>query len=304
MENHLHPVMLKIITAQVFIYGIAIACGAGILILLNFFQQRIQAAQPEFPFWLIPLFVASGGVLIGVAIWKHMRQSDLLKYEFITVVTHKLRNPLTHIKWAAENLSKENLSPDAKTQIEFIDSANTKLVELTSLLMNVSEAENNGYAYSLTKNNLTECVDDIIFSLKLAADSRRVTLVKNYSTTEPLFANFDLGRLKFVIQTFIENAIHYTAEKSSVIVSISKKETEILFSVKDSGIGISPEELPLLFSKFYRGKQAKLTDTEGMGIGLYISKEVLARHQGRIWAESEGSGKGSTFSFALPTPKE
>ncbi len=293
---------VRIIARKASLYGVAIATICSFLLLFNYSDRLVRQVYSNFPIWIIPFLSATIAVGIGVFVWKKLREDELLKYEFITVVTHKFRTPLTHIKWAAENLSKSNLNEEDKNQISFIETANTKLVELTSLLMNVSEAENKGYGYDLKKNNMTECVDELIFALTSVADSRKVKIVKEYSGTA--YALFDIGRLKFVIQTFIENAIHYTPINSIVTVSITQNQKEVIFSVKDQGLGITKEELSLLFSKFYRGKQARLADTEGMGIGLFISKQVIARHNGRTWADSAGAGKGSTFSFALPIIKQ
>jgi two-component system phosphate regulon sensor histidine kinase PhoR len=106
--------------------------------------------------------------------------------------------------------------------------------------------------------------------------------------------------MRFVIQTLVENAINYSKDNCSIIVNVEKKDNMIIISVKDSGIGIAKEELPRMFTKFYRGKEARSTDTEGMGIGLYMTHDIVTRHHGKIWVESEGPGKGSTFSISLP----
>jgi signal transduction histidine kinase len=110
----------------------------------------------------------------------------------------------------------------------------------------------------------------------------------------------DSAHIKFVIKTIIENAIQYTKEGGNINVRNVIDHDKILFSVKDNGIGINPNEIKLIFSKFYRTEEARSMDTEGMGIGLFVAKEIINRHKGKIQAESQGINKGSTFSFWIP----
>ncbi len=292
---------IKIIARKAFLYGVAIASVSGLIVLFNFINQYVESSYPGFPFWITPFVSSIAAVAIGVFVWKKMREGELLKYEFITVVTHKFRTPLTHIKWAAENLSKSNLSADDKTQLGYIEGSNSKLVELTNLLMNVSETENSSYSYRMERGDLSPIIEEVSNSLASAMATRQINIIKNIE--QNIYTQFDNARIKFVIQVLMENAMHYTPEKGNISIALSRKDKDVVFSVRDTGIGIPKDEVPLLFSKFYRGHQAKLADTEGMGIGLFLSKEVIVRHHGRIWGESEGLNKGSTFSFSLPTVK-
>ena len=122
----------------------------------------------------------------------------------------------------------------------------------------------------------------------------------NKNINPDLITLYDETRIKFVIQIFIENAIHYTKERGTIDINLYKKDNDIIFSVHDTGIGMDKNGLSMVFSKFYRASEARAIDTEGIGIGLFIAKEVIKRHKGTIWAESEGIDKGSTFSFSLP----
>ncbi len=289
---------VKVIAIEAFLYSGAVVIIGGIIILLNYIDKLIQVSFPGFPTWLNPLISALLAVTFAVTIWKNLRKNDILKYEFITTVTHKFRTPLTHIKWAAENLSTSKISPDDRMQVEYIQNANTKLVELTNLLVNVSETENKNTDYKIEKRNLSELIEYVADSLINQSFSKHIKISKNI--TPNLIANFDDHRIRFVTQTIIENAINYTTSGGNISVLLFKKDSMITCSVTDSGIGIPAEEINFLFSKFYRGKLAKTTDTEGMGIGLYMSKEIIEHHHGKIWAESNGLGKGSTFSFSIP----
>ncbi len=292
---------VKIVAKQAFFYSIAVFLVGGFITLLNYLNQNIQNIFPNFPVWVTPLVSSLMAVTIGVIVWRKLRQGDLLKYEFITTVTHKFRTPLTHIKWASENLSKTNLQEDGREQLEYIESANNKLVELTALLMNVSETENKSYEYQMIQNDLSLGIDQVILSLTDQLNIKHIHIFKNIEPN--LYTKFDMTRIKFIIQTLVENAMHYTDENGQLSISATTDGKNITCRVKDNGIGIPKEEIPLLFTKFYRGQRARLADTEGMGIGLYISKEIIGRHSGKIWVESEGIGKGSTFVFTLPIKK-
>ena len=236
-------------------------------------------------------------VLIFTISWKRNKKEQNLKQEFITSVAHKFRTPLTHIKWASENLSSRLTTEDDKAQLNYIKNAEEKLLELSSLLMNISEAENKSYQYNIKKNSISRIVEEIADGHKEQYTIKNLNVIKDIQPD--IVTEFDESRIKFVIQTFTENAMHYTPENGTIHISLIQTGKDIVFSVKDSGIGISQDELPKLFNKFYRGNTAKITDSEGMGIGLYMSKEIITRHGGKIWAYSQGDGKGSIFSFSL-----
>jgi len=288
---------IRVVAKRAFVYGFLVAIVGSIIALFNYVNHVFQVLYPQFPFWIISFALGIVIVGIGILIWRQLRENDILKYEFITTVTHKFRTPLTHIKWASENLSKLSTSGEAQEQIKFIQMANTKLVELTDLLVNASETEHASYGYNLEHGDLGNAVSEVIRYLDSQFKSKNLNVV---SHLHPAYAMFDTTRLKFVIQVLIENAIQYTPEGGTLDISITENQKNVTLSVKDSGIGISKDELPLLFSKLYRGKNARLADTEGMGIGLFVSKEIIRRHHGKIWADSEGFNKGSIFNFSLP----
>ena len=290
---------IKVVAKQAMTYALVIGSIGGIIILLEYLNRAIGTYYPKFPSTIIPFLSAALVVIITLVVWRKIREVDLLKYEFITTVTHKFRTPLTQIKWATENLSNNpTFSKDDKEQLSYIRTADVKLVELTNLLASISESEDSQYNYSFKKMDLSSTVDDVIASLQSTIQSKKVNIKKSYDTG--VIAKYDEPRIKFVIQTFIENAVNYSQSGSTIIASITKNQDKVIFSVKDSGIGIAKAELPLIFSKFYRGNKARTSDTEGLGIGLYISKGILEKHKGTIQAVSEGENLGSTFSFTLP----
>lgn len=289
---------VRVIAQQAFWYGVAVAVIGGLITLFNYFNNWVREFYPNFPIWITSFGSAILVVAASVIVWRRLREGDLLKYEFITTATHKFRTPLTHIKWATENLEKSQTPEDRMIQLGYIKDANAKLVELTNLLVNVSEAESLGYEYRLEPTDISAIIEESISALSNQFSIKNQKLTKNIQSN--LYVLGDVSRIKFVAQTFVENAIHYTPLGGMIAVSASRKGRNVVFSVTDSGIGIPKEEFTHLFSKFYRGSQARLADTEGMGIGLYITKEIAIHHKGKVWAESAGVNKGSTFNFSLP----
>ena len=292
---------IRIIAKQAFVYALGIVTVGGFIALLDYANHLIQNQYADFPTWIGPFLSAVIVVSIGSGIWRKLREEEILKYEFVTTVTHKFRTPLTHIKWAAENLSPRITAPEDRTQLNYIQNSNEKLVELTSLLMNISETENNDYEYRISRASVSRLAEEVATGLQEQFDVKKLAVQKNI---EPeLYAQIDESRIKFIIQTFIENAVHYTPAEGHIVISLKRSGKDVVFSVTDSGIGIAPDELSRLFHKFYRGHSARLADTEGMGIGLYMSKEIINRHHGKIWAYSTGSGKGSVFGFLVKEEK-
>ncbi|OHA21078.1 MAG: hypothetical protein A2849_02085 [Candidatus Taylorbacteria bacterium RIFCSPHIGHO2_01_FULL_51_15] len=292
---------IKIIAKQAFWYSVAVVLAGGLILLFQYIHRVIEHFYAGFPFWITPL--ASGVMIVTVAVvvWWKLREADMLKYEFVTIATHKLRTPLTRMRWITENLLKSNLSPNDRTELKHIQGANDKLVELTNLLANISEAENVQYRYQMRPVDLSQITAESVASIADQEYNRHIRIEKQLTPGARVVC--DQSRIRFVIQTLIENAIHYTPPNGVVSVSTSVTVGRINFEVKDNGIGMSKDDLPFLFTKFHRGRRARQMDTEGLGIGLYVSKEIIGKHQGKIWARSEGEGKGSIFGFSLAAMK-
>lgn len=290
---------IQVIAKQAFLYSIAVGVVGGIIVLLSYLDSWIAQIYPGFPSWSLALFSAVLAVTASVIVWKGLREGDLLKAEFITTVTHKFRTPLTYIKWASDNLLNPELSAeDKKAQIEYIRAANEKLVELTNILTSASDADNKEYGYALKKTDLSHSVEDVIRSLESQIKIKHFTIHKNIEPN--LFAKFDDARIKFVIQVLLENALHYSKDGGTITVTTSGTHRDVMCTIADNGIGMNPTQISLLFSKFFRSDAARKLDTEGMGIGLFVTQRIVEKHGGKIWAESPGEGKGSSFHFSLP----
>jgi len=290
---------IKVIAKQAFIYSVSVFIVGGIIILFNYSNGWILSSLPNFPIWVSPIISAIMFVTISFLVWNNLRQSDVLKYEFITTVTHKFRTPLTYVKWATESLLNPEISTEDRiSQVKYIQIANSKLVELTNLLVNVSDSENKDYCYQIKKVDFSKVIIDIVDTFENNFATKKLSVIKNIEPNIEISG--DISRISFVIQVLVENAIHYSYKDGKIVISFKKDGNGVIFSVTDHGIGISKDNMNLIFSKFYRSDTARKNDTEGMGIGLFIAKQIIGKHLGKIWATSEGQGKGSMFAISLP----
>ena len=238
-------------------------------------------------------------LFVSVIIWNQLRQADLLKYEFINNISHKFRTPLTHIRWLAEEFRDMDDKEERAKAVDQIQFASMRLFELTSAVISASKNTNDLALYRFEKVDFKDLISEID-----KAHKDQVTLKKlNVQfMIDPAITTIqaDRARLQFALQIIFENALVYTPTGGSIAITAQKNEGEISITFKDNGIGIRADDLPHVFSKFFRAVNARHTDTEGMGIGLFIAKDIIEKHNGRIWAESEGENKGATFNVVIP----
>lgn len=212
--------------------------------------------------------------------------------EFINIAAHELKAPLQTILTYSEMLNRE---PQKCTlYVEPILRNARRLQRLTRNLLDLSRLENQSLKLNIETFELTELISCAVADLvpSLSKKYQNLTIIK---PTSAVFVHADKERIMQVICNLLANAIKFTANG---VISISAekriKQREVVLTIKDSGLGIDPSILPLLFSKFVS------TSPEGLGLGLFITKSIIDAHGGRIWAHNNHGGKGATFSFTLP----
>ncbi len=232
---------------------------------------------------------------------EHLKQLDRAKTEFISITSHQLRTPLTGIKGYLSMFLEGDFGKLKKDQekimLDVFNNSN-RLVRLVNIFLNVSRIESGRLKLQKSKFDLSELVDEISRELKLEADKKKLKL-EVVKTKDKLEVTADRDKVADVVLNLIDNAIKYT-EKGTVKASIILDKEKARVEVKDSGVGISPEEAKELFNKFVRGKKIAQINTSGTGLGLFIAKKIVELHGGKIWVESKGEGKGSTFMFEIP----
>ena len=279
--------------------------GTGVFIIgANIGNDILSSVYPGMPEWILPLASSLLIVLFAGFIWEKVRDVESLKYEFITVVTHKFRTPLTRIRWASEIIRKSSETDEESRQaVSEIENANENLVVLTDMLINLRKAQDSAFQYEFESSDLCLALEQAAKNIAKRIKDKKMAFAYTCPPI-PVFSSIDRRRMLFALQIVLENSITYTPEGGSVSVTISADEADAFIRIKDNGIGISKEDMPKMFNKFWRSKEAKATDTEGMGIGLFMAKNIIERHDGEIYVESEGLGRGSTFVVRLPVALE
>ncbi len=233
----------------------------------------------------------------------NLHQLDKQKSEFVANSAHHLRDPLTAIKGYASMVldgSFGELSKDAKEAMERIYKSSQRLVVIVNDFMDIAKIESGKMDYVFSKVNLLEMVKDLAGEMAPAAKEAGLELRVNIDEKQDYCVNVDEGKIRQVVSNLMDNAIKYTPH-GSVGISLTKNPDgkKIILSIFDTGIGMSPKTVKKIFHKFSRADEASKFHTGGSGLGLYVAKEIFKKHNGRIWAESLGLGKGSTFNLEL-----
>lgn len=291
---------IRVVIKRTFIYSILIALSSLFLISITFLNQWFVSVIPGLPFWIVPILAGSGSVLIGRLFWNKSQESDLLKYEFITIAAHKLRTPLTEMKWEIENILLQDPNTEIISAANRLRNTNEQLIMLSDALVESSDAEKGDYSYNLSPTQLNVLTDEVIEQFEDIISEKDISLTFELDKDIPT-VKVDADRIKSVIRVFIENAIVYSPIRGQILIQIEHKDEKVTFSIADNGIGITKDEKSYIFTKFYRARAAKIADTEGIGIGLYISKSIIERHGGYIGFSSDGANMGSRFWFSLNT---
>jgi PAS domain S-box-containing protein len=229
---------------------------------------------------------------------------ERLKTEFVSIAAHQLRTPLSAIKWTLKMVLEGDLGQISREQKEFfskIYASNERMIRLVNDLLSVTRIEEGRFLYSLKKKDMVALVKKIIVPFKERAKRKGVELrLKGFNKKAPKIL-VDVGKISLVFQNLLDNAIYYTSPGGYVEIFLEyrKESNQLLFSLKDNGIGIPKDQHKRVFSKFFRGANAIKAETEGTGLGLFISKNIINAHGGKIWFESK-ENQGTTFYFTLP----
>jgi len=233
-------------------------------------------------------------------IWKRFKENDHIKYEFITIVAHKFRTPMTYIKWVCDTLIPDETDSFKNKSLEDVRKSNQKIIDLTGTLIEIADSENSGgVTYVMEKILIYDFIKSVSDKFNDTLHEKNLFFSLNCENRN-LKIKVDKSRFEFVIYTLLENACNYTQPGKNVAINITESLFKVRISVQDDGIGISKQDLRHVFKKFYRGKNARVTDTEGLGVGLYLASSITKHFRGSIRVESVGENMGSTFTVSLP----
>jgi len=232
------------------------------------------------------------------------RQKELerMKTGFVASVSHELRTPLIAIDKSLQLILSKTTGPLSETQEQFLTIAERNLKRLSRLiddLLDMSKLEAGKMTLNRQPAAMAKIITDSVFAMDNWAKSKSVTIAQNIDEHMP-DVNVDADRVTQILNNLIGNAIKFTPAQGTITVSAkAKKPGEIEVSVRDTGIGISAENLVKVFDKFYQVGERVSTDISGTGLGLSIVKELVELHGGKIWVDSE-KGQGAIFTFILP----
>ncbi len=235
-----------------------------------------------------------------------LKKLDKAKSEFISIASHQLRTPLTVIKGYISMMLDNNfgeLKDVQRDSLSRVFESNERLILLVEDLLNISRIESGRIQYDFKPIRIENVVDSVYRELSQVAKKKNIKFMYKRPKRKLPKANLDEEKVRQAIMNFADNAIKYT-EKGSVTLHLEHVGNKILYTVTDTGFGVKSDDLPHLFEKFSRGTGTFLIHTEGTGLGLYVAKEMIEAHGGRVWAESEGEGKGSKFCFEVPVAKK
>ena len=264
-------------------------------------QLHMLAAQPA-------VGLSEGAELAALVVQQDvtaLKEAERLKDEFIAIAAHELRNPLAALKGYTQMLllqtarGKGPLLADWQQEaIEIIDRSTLRLVDLTGDLLDVTRLQAGGLILHLEPTDLVALVRRIVKRLQVTTEQHSFSIA---TPLDYLVVPVDPGRLEQVLSNLVGNAIKYSPDGGPNEVTIGEdvQGNEALLSIRDRGIGIPQQEQAHIFARFARAGNARARGIGGTGLGLYLCRELVELHRGRIWFES-CEGLGSTFFIALP----
>jgi len=227
-----------------------------------------------------------------------LEKTETMRRQLIGDVAHELRTPLTTIQGYMEGLMDGVLPADESTYQSVYREAG-RLKRLVNDLQELSRIESGAYELNRQPKSVASLL--VVLQNRLVGQFAEKSVGLDVSVPESLPAVLvDEDRIGQVLLNLVGNAMQYTPEGGHVTISAEQNNSEVQITVSDTGIGISPEHLPNLFTRFYRVDKSRSRAGGGSGVGLTISKHLVEAHGGQIWANSAGPGKGSQFVFTLP----
>ncbi len=227
---------------------------------------------------------------------------ERMKSDFITITAHQLRTPLSAIKWILNMVIDGDLGRVPAQQSEILAKAyksNERMIGLINDLLRVARIEEGRFGYKFLPHHLEKITQEVIQNFTLLIKERNIKLTYHRPSQEFPPVRLDESKIKIAISNLIDNAIKYTQKGGQVDIFLEKLGRDLRFKIKDTGVGISEYQISRLFTKFFRGDNVVKMQTDGTGLGLFIVKNIIEKHGGKIWLESEEQ-KGSTFYFTIP----
>jgi len=226
------------------------------------------------------------------------KQDEQRKNDFIGMVSHELKTPLTSLNAIVQVMTaklKDNKDTFLAGASERADKQVKKMIGMINGFLSVSRLESGKIVINKQPFELGELIRECIYEISISDTSHQFI----FEPSKPIIIYADRDKIASVVTNLLSNALKYSPRGKIIEVNCEIQGRNAVSSVRDEGIGIKPDQLDKLFDRYYRVQSSHTQHISGFGIGLYLSAEIIQRHNGKIWAESE-SGKGSIFYFSLP----
>ncbi len=234
--------------------------------------------------------------------YKELKRLDVAKTEFVSIASHQLRTPLTAIKGYLSLIQEETYGKFPRQMEKPLENtyiSTERLIRLVNDLLNISRIESGKVITKVEKIYIEDIIESVITELENLAKQKNIYIKWKSSKKLSVKVLADKDKIRQVVLNLIDNAIRYTAT-GGVTISTKLSDENYQIKMKDTGPGMAEEEISQLFVSFRRGSVGRKTSTEGTGLGLYIAKKFIEMQNGKVWAESLGKGKGSTFYIEIP----
>lgn len=232
---------------------------------------------------------------------EQLRKLDARKSEFVSIVAHQLRTPLSGIKWILNMLISGELGALGIEQKTFLMKgyeSNERMISLVDDMLRADRIESGRDHYRFISTDIVGLVDNVLLDIFSEAYSRHIKIEFHKPTEALPTVQVDQEKMRGVLQNILENAIKYTSGHGTVTISLSRDSSSLTLAVADTGIGIPKEEQKYIFNQFFRASNAIKIQTDGSGLGLFIARSIIESHRGTISFESQ-EGKGTTFYIRL-----
>jgi len=233
--------------------------------------------------------------------FERLAEANRMKSEFVSIVSHQLRAPLSNLKWTIDLLLSEKIDLEKEKGLEFLEvlEQNTqRMGDLISDLLTVSRIEQGKFVARNKNVYLKDLVDEVVKEMSIFCKTNNASVTFEPEEGLPQIS-VDPSQIKIVITNLLDNAIRYINTGGKVDIKLKKAGKDLYFEVKDNGVGIPEGDQKHIFQKFFRSRNALKKQTNGSGLGLYIAKSIVEKAGGKIDFESQ-EGSGSTFWFSLP----
>ena len=276
-------------------------------ILLSYLLSKTYNLDPEIQA-LLALFVAFVTFTIGhfvVQSFSKLAEANMLKSQFLSIISHQLLTPLSALKWSVSLLKSEKVKVPEEERAELfsiIDKSNESMINIVNSLLDISRLDVGKIKLEMSEVDLAKIVRSVVAEREREAEFKNTNFKLQIEEGLPTVYADEL-RMKVVVDNLIGNAIKFNKLGKDIIIELFKKDNDVIFSVEDFGIGMTKLEKKHIYSKFFRGGNILRYQTKGFGLGLFTAKFIIDASGGELSFESK-EDEGSRFWFTLPVYKK